>query len=44
MPAVGETSRETLSDLVAAYRAAAAAMKARAEAARAHRHSTPRTR
>jgi hypothetical protein len=44
MPAVGETSRETLSDLVAAYRAAAAAMKARAEAARAHRHSTARTR
>ncbi|MCW3027625.1 MAG: Peptidase family [Solirubrobacterales bacterium] len=40
MPAVGETSRETFSDLVAAYRAAAAAMKARAEAARAHRHST----
>jgi murein DD-endopeptidase MepM/ murein hydrolase activator NlpD len=37
MPAVGETSRETLSDLVAAYRTAAAAMKARAEAARAHR-------
>jgi murein DD-endopeptidase MepM/ murein hydrolase activator NlpD len=34
-PAVGETSRETLSDLVAAYRTAAAAMKARAEAARA---------
>jgi murein DD-endopeptidase MepM/ murein hydrolase activator NlpD len=37
MPAVGATSRETLSDLVAAYRTAASAMKARAEAARAHR-------
>jgi murein DD-endopeptidase MepM/ murein hydrolase activator NlpD len=37
MPAVGETSRETFSDLVAAYRTAAGAMEARAEAARAHR-------
>jgi murein DD-endopeptidase MepM/ murein hydrolase activator NlpD len=37
MPSVGETSRETFSDLVAAYRSAAAAMKARAEAARAHK-------
>jgi murein DD-endopeptidase MepM/ murein hydrolase activator NlpD len=44
MPAVGETSRETLSDLVAAYRTAAAAMKARAEAARAHRRTTVRGR
>jgi murein DD-endopeptidase MepM/ murein hydrolase activator NlpD len=44
MPAVGETSRETLSDLVAAYRAASAAMKARAEAARAHKHRTGRGR
>jgi murein DD-endopeptidase MepM/ murein hydrolase activator NlpD len=40
MPAVGETSRETLSDLVAAYRSADAAMKARAQAARARRHQT----
>jgi murein DD-endopeptidase MepM/ murein hydrolase activator NlpD len=38
MPSVGETSRETFSDLVAAYRSAAAAMKARAEAAVAHKH------
>lgn len=38
MPKVGETSHETLSDLVAAYRTAAAAIKARAESARAHRH------
>jgi murein DD-endopeptidase MepM/ murein hydrolase activator NlpD len=38
MPSVGETSRETYSDLVAAYKTAAAAMKARAESARAHRH------
>jgi murein DD-endopeptidase MepM/ murein hydrolase activator NlpD len=37
MPSVGETSRETFSDLVAAYRSAAAAMKARAEAAMAHK-------
>jgi murein DD-endopeptidase MepM/ murein hydrolase activator NlpD len=44
MPAVGETSHETLSDLVAAYRAASAAMKARAEAARAHEHRTVRGR
>jgi murein DD-endopeptidase MepM/ murein hydrolase activator NlpD len=38
IPAVGETSHETLSDLAAAYRAAATAMKAQAEAARAHKH------
>jgi murein DD-endopeptidase MepM/ murein hydrolase activator NlpD len=38
MPSVGETSRETFSDLVAAYRSAAGAMKARAQAARAHKH------
>jgi murein DD-endopeptidase MepM/ murein hydrolase activator NlpD len=38
MPSVGETSRETFSDLVAAYRTADAAMKARAEAARARKH------
>jgi murein DD-endopeptidase MepM/ murein hydrolase activator NlpD len=44
IPAVGETSRETLSDLVAAYRAAAAAMKARAETARAHKHRAVRGR
>jgi murein DD-endopeptidase MepM/ murein hydrolase activator NlpD len=44
MPAVGETSHETLSDLAAAYRAAAAAMKARAEAARAHSHRPVRGR
>jgi murein DD-endopeptidase MepM/ murein hydrolase activator NlpD len=43
MPAVGETSRETLSDLVAAYRAAAAAMRARAQAARARTHRTTHT-
>jgi murein DD-endopeptidase MepM/ murein hydrolase activator NlpD len=43
MPAVGETSRETFSDLVAAYRTASAAVKARAEAARAHRHRTTHT-
>jgi murein DD-endopeptidase MepM/ murein hydrolase activator NlpD len=41
MPSVGETSRETYSDLVAAYRSASAAMKARAEAARARRHRAP---
>jgi hypothetical protein len=44
MPSVGETSRETFSDLVAAYRSAAAAMKARAEAARAHRQRPVRGR
>jgi murein DD-endopeptidase MepM/ murein hydrolase activator NlpD len=38
MPSVGETSRETLSDLIAAHRSASAAMKARAEAARARKH------
>jgi murein DD-endopeptidase MepM/ murein hydrolase activator NlpD len=38
MPAVGETSRETFSDLVAAYRTAAAATKAR-QAARTRAHS-----
>jgi murein DD-endopeptidase MepM/ murein hydrolase activator NlpD len=37
MPSVGETSRETYSDLVAAYRTASAAMKARAEAAHTHK-------
>ena len=37
MPAVGETSHETLSDLAAAYRTAAAATKARAANARKHR-------
>jgi murein DD-endopeptidase MepM/ murein hydrolase activator NlpD len=42
MPSVGETSRETLSDLVASYRAASAAMKARAEAAKAHKRGTRR--
>jgi murein DD-endopeptidase MepM/ murein hydrolase activator NlpD len=42
MPSVGETSRDTYSDLVAAYRSASAAMKARAEAARARRHRAPR--
>jgi murein DD-endopeptidase MepM/ murein hydrolase activator NlpD len=42
MPAVGETSHETLSDLVAAYRTAAAATKARADAARAHKHRAVR--
>jgi murein DD-endopeptidase MepM/ murein hydrolase activator NlpD len=40
MPSVGETSRETYSDLIAAYRTAALAMRARAEAARAHKHRT----
>ena len=44
MPSVGETSRETFSDLVAAYRSAAAAMKARAQAARAHKHRALRGR
>jgi murein DD-endopeptidase MepM/ murein hydrolase activator NlpD len=44
MPSVGETSRETFSDLVAAYRSAAGAMKARAEAARAHGHRPVRGR
>jgi murein DD-endopeptidase MepM/ murein hydrolase activator NlpD len=43
MPAVGETSRETFSDLVAAYRTATDAVKARADAARAHRHRTTHT-
>jgi murein DD-endopeptidase MepM/ murein hydrolase activator NlpD len=42
MPSVGETSRETYSDLIAAYRTAAVAMKARAEAARAHRRRPAR--
>ena len=37
MPSVGETSRETYSDLIAAYRTAAVAVKARAEAAKAHK-------
>jgi hypothetical protein len=43
VPAVGETSRETFSDLVAAYRTANAAVRARAEAARARRHRTTHT-
>ena len=38
MPGIGETSHETLSDLVAAYRTASAAMKAKAEAAKARKH------
>jgi hypothetical protein len=42
MPSYGETSHETLSNLKGAYGAAVAAMKARAEAARARRHRTPR--
>jgi murein DD-endopeptidase MepM/ murein hydrolase activator NlpD len=41
MPGVGETSRETLSDLAAAYRAAVGATRARAEAARARKHRLP---
>jgi murein DD-endopeptidase MepM/ murein hydrolase activator NlpD len=42
MPSYGETSRETLSNLKGAYRAAVADAKARAEAARARRHRIPR--
>jgi murein DD-endopeptidase MepM/ murein hydrolase activator NlpD len=44
MPSVGETSQETLTNLTGAYRTAAAAVKARAEAARARKHRTPRKR
>ena len=45
MPAVGETSRETFSDLVAAYRTAAAAAKARqATRTRTHRAAGARFR
>jgi murein DD-endopeptidase MepM/ murein hydrolase activator NlpD len=44
MPSYGETSHETLSNLKGAYGAAVAAVKARAEAARARRHRTPRRR
>jgi murein DD-endopeptidase MepM/ murein hydrolase activator NlpD len=46
MPAVGQTSRETLAQLVSAYRAAAAADAARRAAAaraRGHRHAARRT-
>jgi murein DD-endopeptidase MepM/ murein hydrolase activator NlpD len=44
MPSVGETSHETLTQLVSAYRAAAAADAARrAATARARRHATRRT-